>query len=190
MGKRRVPGNRLRSNRWVGRVQKNRRGWAGENNAILNSLFYPVGNLTMSSSFRFLEDVALADIAFEAEGDSIEDLFRAATRALLETMADPQTVGASWQRRIVKMDAALDDLLVEWLSEIVYWKDAAGVVFHEAPLNLAHEHGQWRVEAALIGAPVNPTLQTLRNDVKGITRHLYRVGQDGPKWKATVVVDV
>ena len=47
----------------------------------------------MSYDFRFLEDVALADIAFEAEGDSIEDLFQGATRALLETMADPQTVG-------------------------------------------------------------------------------------------------
>ena len=144
----------------------------------------------MSYDFRFLEDVALADIAFEAEGDSIEDLFQGATRALLETMADPQTVGVSWKRRIVKMDAALDDLLVEWLSEIVYWKDAAGVVFHEAPLSLIHEKGQWKIEASLIGAPVDHTRQTLRNDVKGITRHLYRVVQEGRLWKATVVVDV
>ena len=144
----------------------------------------------MSSSFRFLEDVALADVAFEAEGDSIEDLFRAATRALLETMADPQTVGASWQRRIVKTDDALDELLLEWLSEIVYWKDAEGVVFHDAPLNLVHENGQWTIEATLFGASVDHTLQTLRNDVKGITRHLYKVVKDGPSWKATVVVDV
>jgi len=144
----------------------------------------------MSYDFRFLEDVALADIAFEAEGDSIEDLFQGATRALLETMADPQTVGASWKRRIVKIDASLDDLLVEWLSEIVYWKDAAGVVFNEAPLTLTHERGQWKLEASLIGAPVDHALQTLRNDVKGITRHLYRVVQEGTLWKATVVVDV
>jgi SHS2 domain-containing protein len=144
----------------------------------------------MSYDFRFLEDVALADIAFEAEGDSIEDLFQGATSALLETMADPQTVGASWKRRIVKIDAALDDLLIEWLSEIVYWKDAAGVVFHEAPLSLSHEKGQWTIEASLIGAPVDHTLQTLRNDVKGITRHLYRVVEECSLWKATVVVDV
>lgn len=144
----------------------------------------------MSYRFRFLENVALADIAFEAEGDSAEDLFRAATRALLETMADPESVAASWQRRIVKTDATLDDLLVEWLSEIVYWKDAAGVVFHEAPLNLSQEGGQWTIKAALLGAPVDHALQTLRNDVKGITRHLYRVWQEGSVWKATVVVDV
>ena len=144
----------------------------------------------MSSSFRFLEDIALADIAFAVEGDSIEDLFQGATRALLETMADPLTVGASWKRHIVKTDVALDDLLVEWLSEIVYWKDAAGVVFREAPLRVIQESGQWKIEATLIGAPVDHTRQTLRNDVKGITRHLYRVGQEGERWKATVVVDV
>ena len=144
----------------------------------------------MSSSFRFLEDIALADIAFEAEGDSIEELFHGCTQALLEIMADPRTVAASWNRRIVKTDTALDDLLVEWLSEIVYWKDAAGVVFREAPLSLTWEDDGWKLEATLIGAAVDPAVQTLRNDVKGITRHLYALGQEGSRWKARVVVDV
>ena len=144
----------------------------------------------MSSSFRFLEDIALADIAFEAEGDSIEALFQGATQALLEIMADPGTIAASWEQRSYKTDAALDDLLVEWLSEIVYWKDAAGVVFREAPLSLTRVRDQWTLEGLLIGAPVDHVAQVLRNDVKGITRHLYRLEQDGAVWKARVVVDV
>ena len=96
----------------------------------------PNSTLTMASSFRFLEDIALADIAFEAEGDSPEDLFRGATQALIETMADPLTVSNSWTRHITKTDEELEALLFDWLSEMVYWKDAAGVVFHEAPLTL------------------------------------------------------
>ena len=144
----------------------------------------------MAYAFRFLENIALADIAFEAEGDSVEALFQGATQALIEIMADPQTVLATWKHRIVKMDAALDDLLVEWLSEIVYWKDAAGVVFRDAPLHLTYENGGWKIESTLIGAPVDHAMQTLRNDVKGITRHLYSVKQDGPMWRARVVVDV
>ena len=144
----------------------------------------------MGYTFRFLEDIALADIAFQAEGDSVEDLFQGVTQALIETMADPQTVGASWERHLSKTEAALDDLLVEWLSEIVYWKDAAGVVFREAPLRLYQEKGLWKVEGTLIGAPVDHSLQSLRNDVKGITRHLYTLEQEGPRWKARVVVDV
>lgn len=144
----------------------------------------------MSHAFRFLDDIAIADIAFEAEGDSVEELFRGATQALLEIMANPNTISDSWQRRIVKTDATLDELLIEWLSEIVYWKDAAGVVFREAPLILSLTNDQWTVEATLVGAPVDPVKQELRNDVKGITKHRYRMEQHGSTWKATVVVDV
>jgi SHS2 domain-containing protein len=73
---------------------------------------------------------------------------------------------------------------------MVYWKDVAGVVFHEAPLTLTLQQGKWTVSGKLEGAPVNSQLQELRNDVKGITKHLYRVGQEGSVWKARVVVDV
>ena len=144
----------------------------------------------MSRSFRFLEDIALADIAFEAEGDSIEELFRGATQALLETLANPATVGTSWTRRITKMDEDETNLLFEWLSEIVYWKDAAGVVFHEAPLTLTCENGKWMLLSVLVGAPVDRQFQELRSDVKGITKHLYDMKQHGEQWIARVVLDV
>ena len=144
----------------------------------------------MASSFRFLEDIALADIAFEAEGDSPEDLFRGATQALIETMADPLTVTNSWTRHITKTDEELEALLFDWLSEMVYWKDAAGVVFHAAPLTLKWTQGKWTLSGTLEGAPVNHQVQELRNDVKGITKHLYRVEEAGSQWRATVVIDV
>jgi SHS2 domain-containing protein len=144
----------------------------------------------MPHRFRFLEDIAIADIAFLAEGDSAEDLFRGATQALVEIMADPKTVGSSWERRILKTDGSLDDLLIEWLSEIVYWKDAAGVVFRDAPLTLRWNDPQWTIDAVLIGEAVDRNRQELRNDVKGITRHLYELRQEGPRWTARLVLDV
>ena len=144
----------------------------------------------MPHSFRFLEDIALADVAFEAEGDSVEELFRGATQALLETLADPVTVGTSWTRQITKVDEDVASLLFEWLSEIVYWKDAAGVVFHEAPLALTCEDRKWMLTSTLVGAPVNRQIQELGDDVKGITKHLYEVKQHGEQWTARVVLDV
>ena len=144
----------------------------------------------MAYSFQFLDDIAVADLAFEAEGDSVEELFRAATQALLETLADPLTVAIVWERRIVKAGEDLAELLFEWLSDIVYWKDAAGVVFHDAELSVVHEGATWKLEAVLHGAPVDQTTQTLRNDVKGITKHLYEVKQENARWCARVVVDV
>ena len=81
-------------------------------------------------------------------------------------------------------------LLFDWLSEIVYWKDAAGVVFREAPLSLTREGDVWLLRGRLIGAPVDQQTQELHADVKGVTKHLYRVSQEAGRWKALVVLDV
>ena len=144
----------------------------------------------MAWTFRFLEDIALADIAFEAEGESVEEVFRGATQALLESMANPATVSGGWERAIEQSDVDPSALLFDWLSEVVYWKDAAGVVFREAPLILTREGDVWLLRARLIGAPVDQHSQELRNDVKGVTKHLYELKQDGRQWKAKVVLDV
>jgi len=144
----------------------------------------------MAWTIRFLEEIALADIAFEVEGESVEEVFRGATQALLESMANPTTVSREWERAIERTDVDPSALLFDWLSEVVYWKDAAGVVFREAPLTLMREEDVWLLRARLIGAPVDLQTQELHADVKGVTKHLYELKETGGCWKVNVVLDV
>jgi len=145
----------------------------------------------MSHEFHFLDDVATADLAFDAVGDSLQDLFQGATNALIETLADPQTVRSSWQQTIVRADEDPAALLFDWLSDLVYWKDAAGVVFSKAHVALTHRpDGAWSLKGLLSGEPVNGSTQMLRADVKGVTKHLYRLGQERGRWTVRVVLDV
>jgi SHS2 domain-containing protein len=144
----------------------------------------------MGWTFRFLEDIALADIGFEAEGESVEEVFRGATQAILETMANPYSVSGGWEREIERSDEDSSALLFDWLSEVVYWKDAAGVVFREAPLTLTRERAVWQLQARLIGAPVDHQTQELHADVKRVTKHLYELKQTGSCWNVRVVLDV
>ena len=64
------------------------------------------------------------------------------------------------------------------------------MVFREAPLTLTHEGDVWLLRARLIGAPVDQQTQELHADVKGVTKHLYRVSQEAGRWKALVVLDI
>jgi SHS2 domain-containing protein len=105
-------------------------------------------------------------------------------------MANPSTVSAGWERVCERSDADPAALLFEWLSEVVYWKDAAGVVFREAPLALKQADGVWQLRARLIGAPVNHQTQELHADVKGVTKHLYELKQTDDGWHVRVVLDV
>jgi SHS2 domain-containing protein len=99
-------------------------------------------------------------------------------------------VTGGWEHAIERIDVDLSALLFDWLSEVVYWKDAAGVVFQEAPLTLMREGDVWLLRASLIGAPVDQQTQELHADVKGVTKHLYELKQTGACWKVRVVLDV
>ena len=144
----------------------------------------------MAWSFRFLEEIAWADIGFEAEADSVEEVFRGATQALLESMANPATVSGGWERAIELSAVDQSELLFDWLAEVVYWKDAAGVVFREASLTLTRDANVWLLRARLTGAPVDHKTQELHADVKGVTKHLYELKRTCDRWKVCVVLDV
>lgn len=145
----------------------------------------------MSHAFHFLDDVAIADLAFDASGDSIQALFHGATCAVIEALADPTTVRSPWRKTIQRTHEDPAELLFDWLSDLVYWKDAAGVVFSRSELTLiCQDHHCWNLKGALYGEPVDGSTQTLRADVKGVTKHLYRLVQDGEQWAVRVVLDV
>ncbi|MDK2745206.1 MAG: archease [Nitrospira sp.] len=145
----------------------------------------------MSHSFHFLDDVATADLAFDASGDSLQELFQGATCAIMEALADPDTIGSSWRQAIERTDEDPAALLFDWLSDLVYWKDAAGVVFSKADLILTRQDdGCWKLRGLLYGESVNGSTQTLRADVKGVTKHLYRLAQEKGQWTVRIVLDV
>jgi len=145
----------------------------------------------MTHCYRVLEDVALADAAFEASGDSPSELFRAAAQAVIETLANPSTVGQSWKRTVVREAPDVSDLLFHWLSEIVYIKDAEGVVFNGVIAQVEQRLDTvWYLRGTLTGESIDAVRQELRSDIKAVTKHLYEVRQEGGKWFARVVIDV
>lgn len=145
----------------------------------------------MSHSFRFLDDIATADLAFDASGDSLQELFHGATCAVIEAMADPSTVGSTWRKSVERTEEDPAELLFDWLSDLVYWKDADGVVFSTFKLTITcGDDGSWHLKGELCGESVNGLVQVLRNDVKGVTKHLYRLAQEEGQCTVRVVLDV
>ncbi|MEW6543595.1 MAG: archease [Nitrospirota bacterium] len=145
----------------------------------------------MTSRFRFLDDVALADSAFEASGDSPSELFQAAARAVIETMVNPLTVTPAWRRAIERQAPDPASLLFDWLSDLVYLKDAEGIAFHDVDVAVVQgPGGDWRLRGTVTGEPIDQGRHELRADVKAVTKHLYEVRQEGTRWTARVVLDI
>jgi SHS2 domain-containing protein len=146
----------------------------------------------MAGEFRFLEDVALADAAFEASGETLAELFGAAARAVIETMVDPATVAGPWSKKVELREESPEALLFEWLSTMVYFKDAEGVVYHDASVDIRQEgtSKSWHLTGILRGEPIDSSRHELRADVKAVTKHLYDVRHDGKRWMTRVVLDI
>jgi SHS2 domain-containing protein len=138
--------------------------------------------------FRFLPDIALADIAFEAEADSVNGLFESSALAVTDIMVDPETLHSDTIRNVRISSEDLDRLLYDFLTEIIIVKDVDSLLFREIEVEVAPD--QKSLEATMKGEPIDRDRHMLRNDVKAVTMHMFGVRQEGVRWKATVVLDI
>lgn len=141
--------------------------------------------------YRFLEDIATADVAFEAWGETREELFAACASALLATMAhEPELVKGRQELTVSLEHGELDLLLYSFLAELVFYKDARRLLLHVDEVRIAGGDGDFRLEATLRGEEIDPQRHKLLVDVKAVTLHRFRVVQEGNLWRATVVLDI
>lgn len=138
--------------------------------------------------FRFLPDVALADIAFEASSSSASGLFRAAAAAMTEVMVDRRTLRIRVTRRLHLQADDIDRLLYDFLTEIIVLKDVDLLLFKKFVVNVDEEHHS--LEAKIAGEEIDRKKHGLKNDVKAVTMHMFGVKHTRKRWTATVVLDI
>src|SRR3989344_508309 len=137
--------------------------------------------------YEFLENVAIADIAFRAHGKTVEELFENSGLALTETMADLQKISLKVQREIIMEGKNEQELLYNFLEELVYIKDVDGILFKNFKVKIS----QNKMQAQCGGDTLEKIgRQNLRNDVKAITMHIFEIKKENGQFSATVVVDI
>lgn len=141
--------------------------------------------------YRFLGDIATADVAFEAWGATREELFAACAAALLRTMvAKPEEVQHRQEIAISLEHGELDLLLFDFLGELVFYKDARRLLLHADNVRINDAEGAFRLEALTWGEEIDPQRHKLLVDVKAVTLHRLQVVCEAGAWKATIVLDV
>jgi len=141
--------------------------------------------------FRYLEDIATADIAFEAWGDTVEELFAASTLALLDTMVAHDSDVEEREELCLHLEEDQYDLLLYgFLAELVYLKDARRLLLRCGELKITGRDGVLALDAVVCGERIDPSRHRLRVDVKAVTLHRLRVACEAGLWHATVVLDI
>jgi SHS2 domain-containing protein len=139
--------------------------------------------------YRFLEDVAIADVAFEAEGRTLPEVFEASALALTEVMVDLDGVSPTSARQIRLTAEDLDTLLFRWLAELIFLKDSECLLFRRFAISI-RQATEWELEATAWGQEIDYATMSLRADVKAVTYHLFVLEQTPDGWKSRIVLDI
>lgn len=141
--------------------------------------------------YRYLEEIALADVAFEAWGESREEMFAAAALALVNVMVENPRELESREKVAIRLEhPELDLLLFDFLQELIFYKDARRLLLLVESLVIREEGELFTLEATFGGEEIDPARHHLAVDVKAVTLHRFRVVCAEGVWRATVVVDV
>ena len=139
--------------------------------------------------FEFVSG-ATSDLSFVAHGETLEALFGAAAEALLAaTLANPADVAGRECEPIRLVEPDLELLLLGFLNELVFLRDARGLLLHAGPLQIEHD-GEARLEGELRGERIDRARHHLEADVKAATAHGLSVERSGAGWRASVTLDV
>lgn len=141
--------------------------------------------------YAFLEDVAIADIAFKASGKDLVEVFTAAADATMNVMVEElDSIRPMEHRRFQLENDGLDMLLFDLLQELIYYKDAEQLLLRVDRLIIREQNGLHLMTAQTAGEVMDPERHQMRVDVKAVTLHQFALHQTPQGWEAMVILDI
>lgn len=141
--------------------------------------------------YRFLDDIATADIAFEATGPDLNELFASAADATLAVMLDDICGLEYREQRSFRLNSPdVQELLFQFLQEIIFYKDAECLLLKVTDIVVEQRSGEYQLSAELAGEPVDIDKHQLNVDIKAVTYHMFEMRKTADGYVVTLVLDI
>jgi len=135
-----------------------------------------------------------ADIGVEISGRTKKELFANAAYAMFDILIEnfdtknKTAKGTQERQKIVTVDGAdLEDLLINFLREVLYLFNGAGWVVDQCKIM---ECGNRRLKAQLMGEPYSKKKHSIKSEIKAVTYSGLNVEKQKSGWRARVIFDV
>jgi protein archease len=135
--------------------------------------------------YRILEHTA--DIGFEAFGRTSKEAFRNAARAMFHLIVDEDCVEPREEVLVQVAGNGPLNLLVNWLSELLYLYDADEWVFRDFEIETLDDHA---ASGRAWGEKFNRARHQTNLQVKAVTYHQLSLEKCGEYWRAQVYLDI
>ena len=140
---------------------------------------------TIQPGYRILDHTA--DVGLEARGADLKELFSNAARGMFAVIAAPDAIRTS-KGLVVKVEAEnLENLLVNWLSELLYLSATRGILLGQFKISDLDQH---HIVARVFGEPIDQGRHELYTEIKAVTYHDLKVVESNQMWTARVLFDI
>jgi SHS2 domain-containing protein len=128
-----------------------------------------------------------ADLAWRLWGQTLQELFANAGRALSATLTDVRSLRRRESREVSLESSDPEALLVDWLNHLLYLFDIDGFIGRDfTVVSLTPQH----LEARVVGEIFEASRHPAKTAVKAATYHHLNIEPSESGWLATVVLDL
>jgi len=133
-------------------------------------------------------DITTADVAYEAYGRDLNELFSNAALAMFEVMVETDTVSCIVKKKVSVRGEDLESLMFNWLNELLYFYGAENMLFSKFEVSV--DIKKYELTAKICGEKINPKRHELKTEVKAATYHKMKIWNKNNMWIARVILDI
>jgi SHS2 domain-containing protein len=139
----------------------------------------------MTNGFTILEHPS--DLGIEARGVTLQDSFERAAEGMMSVIVDVSTIESRQEKKISIEAFDKEQLLVRWLSEILYLYDGQKFLSKEFHIK---EFSSKKLIAQVEGEPFDAIKHRSKLDVKAVTYHQLEVRESNNDAYVRVYLDI
>ena len=126
----------------------------------------------MSQRYELIDHTA--DVAAKCFGENISEAFENAGYAMFDIITDAESIESKVSREIELEADDIEQLLVDWLSELLYILETEALLFSKFDVQLDGT----RLNATASGEELDLEKHVLKAEIKAITYHMLEVNRD------------
>ncbi len=128
-----------------------------------------------------------ADIGIDLVGISLQELFTNAAFALFDIITDLSKVESKIEHKIQIAGLDKEQLLVNWLGELLYLHDVKNLLFKDFIITDIKDN---KLIASVRGEEFAEGKHVIKTEIKAVTHHNLSIIKKDDLWKARIIFDL
>jgi SHS2 domain-containing protein len=132
-----------------------------------------------------------ADIGLDLEADSLEGLFETGANGMFAIILGEQSRTTETVKKTIKLESeTIEQLLVDWLSELLYLFDTDDLIAQDYQIDLAAEDDNAALRGKVDFRSYNRDMDAAEHEIKAVTYYKLKVEREGGVYRCHVVFDL